>query len=219
MKSIIKNKSRNTIFSLLLISIAILTLFYCGNKTSDNESPESEKSQPIFYVKDETKYSKTFLEEFKQRHSLYQIVSVSLIDDTIIINDDKEDFIIIPTDLPLNQVVIYENTEKEKKQILTVKWINFSTLEYKYDEIINGQFVNQKQGTADLDPVFYYASDGCFEDENENIYGIIKYIKKKKKDGWIYIHIGVGSIEKSFLTCRDEIGKYKYSSHSLTRKI
>jgi hypothetical protein len=42
--------------------------------------------------------------------------TVSLIEDTIIINNDRKNFIIIPTDLPLNKTVTYRKTE----QVLTV---------------------------------------------------------------------------------------------------
>ncbi len=123
------------------------------------------QSNTKFFIKDESKYSHTFLAEFKARHIVYE--KVSLIDDTLIVNNDQIGHIIIPTDLPLNQEVTYQKTENSKKQILTVKRINFSTLEYSYYEESNGLKTNIKQGAADLEPVFYSGAEGIFEDETK----------------------------------------------------
>jgi hypothetical protein len=173
------------------------------------------QSNTKFFIKDESKYSQTFLAEFKLRHSAYQ--TVSLIDDTIIINNDKVGHIIITTDLPLNQQVTYEKTENGLKHVLTVKRINYSTLEYNYFEAVDGQQINKKQGTADIEPVFYFGAEGTFEDENENVYGMNEYIDNSKKDCWTYIYVGVGSIEKSQLTQGCETDRNKMNTGLLTR--
>ena len=96
-------------------------------------------------------YSENFISEFKFKFGMYE--KVSLIEDTIaiydsILNGVKEDISIIPTNLPLNKTVIYSKTEKNKKQVLTVKRINISTLEYNYYEIVNGKKTNSRQGTV-----------------------------------------------------------------------
>jgi len=180
---------------------------------SNQVSAQTENAKPTeFYIKDEIKYSENFISQFKKYHGIYETVSlIELIEDTIIVNSDRKDTIIIPTDLPLNKMIIYEKLEKEKKQILTVKRINISTLEYNYYEIINGKKVNERQGTADLDPTFHYAAEGTFEDENENIYGMNKYVDYSEKDLWCrtYILVGVGSIEKSSLIYYHNTNKNK----------
>lgn len=175
----------------------------------------SNQTSTKFFIKDESMYSQTFLTEFKARHSVYE--TVSLIDDTIIVNNDRVGLIIIPTDLPLNQQVTYTKTEESKKQVLTVKRINYSTLEYSYYEVSNGQKTNERQGTADLEPVFYFGAEGTFEDEDENIYGMNEYIDNSEKDCWTYIYVGVGSIEKSQLTYGCETDRNRLNSKLLTR--
>lgn len=147
-----------------------------------------------FFIKDESMYSPTFLTEFKARHSVYE--TVSLINDTIIVNNDRVGHIIIPTDLPLNQQVTYKKNENGKKQ---------------------GQKTNERQGTADLEPVFYFGAEGTFEDENENVYGMNEYIDNSEKGCWTYIYVGVGSIEKSFLINGCETDRNKFRTPELTR--
>jgi hypothetical protein len=174
-----------------------------------------QKSDAKFYIKDESKYSQTFLNEFKARHSIYE--SVSLIEDTIIVNNDKIGHIIIPTDLPLNHQVTYEKKENSKKNILTIKRVNYSTLEYNYYEEANGQKTNQRQGTAHIEPVFYFGTEGTFEDENQNVYGMNEYVDNSEKDCWTYIYVGVGSIEKSQLLYGCETDRNKLNTGLLTR--
>ena len=125
--------------------------------------------------------------------------------------------IIIPTDLPLNQHITYTKTENSIKLVLIVKRINFSTLEYNYYEVSTGHKKNERQGTADLEPVFYFGAEGTFEDENENIYGMNEYIDNSEKDCWIYIYVGVGSIEKSQLTYGCETERNILNSKLMTR--
>lgn len=157
----------------------------------------SEEKETVFFIKNESMYSTNFLTEFKARHSVYQ--TVSLIDDTIIINNDRTGHIIIPTDLPLNQQVTYQKAENNKKQVLTLKRINYSTLEYNYYEETNGQVMITRKGEADLAPVFYFGVEGTFEDENENIYGMNEYRDYSEKDCYTWIYVGIGNIEKSQL--------------------
>ncbi len=185
-----------------------------GIEESAPYKPNTSRSTK-FFIKDETKYSRTFLNEFKERHSIYE--TVSLIYDTIIINNDTAGCIIIPTDLPLNQQVNYQKIENGNKHVLTVKRINYSTLEYNHYEENNGQKTNQRQGTADLEPVFYFGAEGTFEDENENVYGMNKYIDSSEKGCWTTIYVGVGSIEKSFLISGCETDRNKFRTPELTR--
>lgn len=171
---------------------------------------KKKQSQPTqFYIKDEKQYSETFLTEFKAKHGIYE--TVTLIGDTIIINNDRENFILIPTDLPLDRFVTYGKSADGIKYTLTVKRINYSTLEYSYFETVNGKKKNKKQGQADLEPVFYFGAEGTFEDENENVYGMNEYVDSSKNGCQTLIYIGVGNIKKTFLKhhCKSETDMFE----------
>ena len=188
-----------------------------GEPVLYNKTNQAQNTIPTeFYIKDETAYSKNFISQFKQYHGMYE--TVSLIEDTIIVNNDREDFIIIPTDLPLNELFFYGKAEKEKEQILTVKRVNISTLEYTYYETVNGTKANGRQGMADLQPVFYFGAEGTFEDEDGTMYGMNKYTDYSGKDCWTSIYVGVGSTEKSFLIYDCETGRQKFSTPELVKR-
>jgi hypothetical protein len=215
---ILTNKSDTLQYEILGISDTTFSLMYfpSGKIHRYRRSVTvRELNETVFFITNESMYSPTFLSEFKARHSVYD--TVSLINDTIIVNNDTVGHIIIPTDLPLNKKVTYEELEKDKKHILTVKRINYSTIEYVYFEEVNGQQTNLRKGTADLEPVFYFGAEGIFEDENENIYGMNEYIDNSEKDCCINIYIGVGSIEKSQLKQGCETNRNKMNTGLLTR--
>ena len=193
---------------LFIISLFVTT---CFGLTAQNEEKSTE-----FFIKDETKYSEIFLSEFKKYHGIYE--TVSLIEDTIFVNKDRDGYIIIPTDLPMNKIVVYEKTENGKEQVLSVRRVNISTLEYSYCEIVNGKKANERQGNADLHPAFYFGAEGAFEDESENVYGMNKYIDYSEKNCWTYILVGVGSIEKSCLVYGCEADRNKINTITLIRQ-
>jgi hypothetical protein len=143
-------------------------------------------------------YSEIFITRFKEFHRLYK--TVTLIEDTIILNNNREEFFIIPTDLPLNKTVIYEKAEKEENHLLTIKRVNLSTLEYDYCKTVNGKKEIEIKGAADLESLFYDVGEaGKYKDENGNVYEMKTYFDDSEEDYWVDIVIGVGSdVDKSF---------------------
>lgn len=180
----------------------------------EEKAKQQESRQTQFYIKDEKQYSETFIAEFKAKHSIYE--TVELIYDTIVINCDRENFILIPTDLPLERLVTYEERADGITYRLTVKRVNYSTIEYNYFEIVNGKRKNEKQGLANLEPVFYFGAEGTFEDEGGNVYGMNEYVDSSIIDCQILIYIGVGNINKTFLKHHCESGTNIFETPLLT---
>lgn len=90
-------------------------------KVQENLTPTS------FIIRNPSQYSREFIEDFKKKHSQPKIETVVFIDDTIIINNDRSDLIIIPTDLPLNKKVKYVAQREHFSYKLIVKRINYTT--------------------------------------------------------------------------------------------
>jgi len=167
-----------------------------GNYVSESLGIYRKIEETEFYIKDETMYSENFITQFKRDHRIYK--TVSLIEDTIIINDNRESFFMFPTDLPLNKTIIYEKAAKEENQVLTVKRVNFSSLEYNYYKTVKGKKVIEIKGMADLEPSFYEGT--IFKDENGTDYEMTNYESDSEEDCWVDIYIGIGnSVDKSFI--------------------
>lgn len=169
-------------------------------KTDTTEKTKKPTAPTVFFIKDTTKYSVKFLKEFKDRHNSYE--TVSLISDTIIINDDRNGLIIIPTDLPLKKKLFYRSPLKDRKSYykLWITRINYSTIEYEYGEDDKGVL----HGFADLEPVFYFGAEGTFEDKDGRVFGMNEYIDNSSDSCSVTILIGVGNLNQSFFKFCDK---------------
>lgn len=167
-----------------------------NDSTNKKIIKEIENSAPTtFLIKDSTNYSPNFLKEFRKYFGCFD--SATLSGDSIIVNGERKTYIKIPTDLPLDSVVLYKAKKNGKNYSLTIKRINYSTIEY----VFNGQ-----KGVADLQPNFYLGAEGVFEAKNGKTYGMVKYNDLSEKR-CKYILIGIGNIEASTLTYCDVDGK------------
>lgn len=164
-----------------------------------------KSSETVFYVRDSSLYSAIFLQEFRKTYRAYK--EVALLGDTILINNEYKNIITIPVDLPLNQIVEYVRIDKDKSYTLFLKRVNVSSLEYVYYESEGGREINQEQGTADLEALFYLRAEAVFEDESGNSFGMNAYIDASGRDCPVHICVGKQNIEKSFLyyACSDGI--------------
>lgn len=186
-------------------------------KVDSLENKNAPITPTTFFIKDTTKYSIKFLNDFRKRHNQYKINTVSLLNDTIIINNDKKDLIIIPTDLPLNRKIVYEAQTSDMIYMLTVKRVNYSTIEYEYDQKEKEKSIAHKSGLASLDPLFYYGCEGTIELKNGAVYGMNKYIDDSS-ECHTYILIGVGNISQSEIHHNCKNTKDNIKSILLNRK-
>jgi len=156
-------------------------------------TPPGNPSPITFYIRDSSNYSLEFLIPVTDR--LNNAESVALIADSIIVNNDRADAIIIPTDLPLNEIIIYSAKRGDKLYKLTVKRINYSTVEYEYIQKEKNKIIVSRNGLASLAPTFFYGVEGTIETKDKT-YGMNKYIDYSV-DCHTYLLIGVGNISES----------------------
>lgn len=191
---------------LLGLADSTLSLRYCNrgninlyyrlpNGTPQPDSKEHIKTPTTFSVKDSTQYSKTFLDNFRRKH-LWVHEHIRLCDDSMIVGDDPPtEAILLPTDLPLDQQVAYGANHTKLRYDLKLTRINYSTVTFRYVVREGGRLLFERQGIADLDPLFHYGTEGDFEDHGAT-YGLNKYhpLDTTCSD---YLLIGHGSIARA----------------------
>lgn len=166
----------------------------------------------IFYIQDSTQYSAAFLQQFHQRHNIYE--TVSLIGDSIIINNDRKDCMLLPTRLPLNKPVLYELKKGTTGYGLTITRINYSTVEYSMH---NGDASTIMRGFADINPVFYYGSEGTFETTDGSIFGMNDYFDFRS-DGKVSLLLGQENIDKASFSFVSKDGRIKMKTPLMSKK-
>jgi len=95
--------------------------------------------------------------------------------DSIIVNNEKNNPILIPTDLPKNSDVHYTCIEDGVLYKLTVRRVNYTNLQYEINGILNFDTIFSRHGTAILNPSFYLGSEGIFEKSKDEIYSMNVY--------------------------------------------
>ena len=120
---------------------------------------------------DSTEYDASFLKYWEHVKPFDLIMTY----DSIIVNNEKNNPILIPTDLPKNIDVHYSCIADDTLYKLTVRRVNYTNLQYEINGILNLDTIFLRHGTAILDPSFYLGSEGIFEKSKVEIYGMNEY--------------------------------------------
>lgn len=156
---------------------------------------DTAKPGTTFFIQDSTQYSATFLAAFRKKNAWIGR-HIELRGDSMIVEGDAiQDAIILPTDLPLGKKVLYAREQQDRRYRLELTRLNISTVAYHYAVKDASTTLLGVEGTADLDPLFYYGADGDFEADG-GIYGMNKYHPNDTtcED---YLLIGQGSIARA----------------------
>jgi hypothetical protein len=160
------------------------------------ENPkDSAEQETTFFILDTTQYSPTFLRAFRERNGWIHRHIELRADSMIVEGDAPEDAIILPTDLPLRKKVSYAADRNGRHYRMDLTRLNISTVAYHYVVNSGGTDLLDLEGTADLDPIFYYGAEGEFEDDGKT-YGMNKYHPNDTTCS-DYLLIGDGSIARA----------------------
>jgi hypothetical protein len=153
------------------------------------------KQQTSFHIHDSTQYSRTFIAAFREKNAWIGR-HIELRGDSMLVEGDPlQDAIILPTDLPVKKKVRYTRNRHGRDYRLELTRINISTIAYHYTVNDGRTALLDLEGTADLDPIFYYGADGEFEDGGKT-YGMNKYYTNDTTRA-DFLLIGHGSIAKA----------------------
>jgi hypothetical protein len=178
-------------------------------KDYPNIKPSYKKPKRVtrFYIKDKASYSKGFIKEFKYEFSDYD--SVSLVNDSIIINGNLKKLTKIRTDLPLNKTVKYKSKVNKKVCLLEVTRINISTVKYHYREFNKKTKKFDYQGLAELKLGTSFDMFGLFSKNDIYFYGTDEYVNTTSKN--IHISFPKNSLSPIYIKFEHKNGKPTYS--------
>lgn len=198
--------------SLILLPVCLFVIILNNIALGNAEGERENMPSPSVSVKDSTQYSARFIADLKRCFKDFK--KVSLIDDAIIIDDNPQNALKIPTGIPPNTETEFKSEEKGTQYSLKIRRINYSTLEYAYSEKTPGGNETKLAGNADLNIEFYLNMLNAPAGANL-VNGMDEYADNSANGCWTYIGISMKNFEKSFIMqgC-DEI---KVSSPELSR--
>ncbi len=145
-----------------------------------------------FIVKDSAQYDIKFLNYW--RH--VKPYSLAITNDSILVNKEYNNPILIPTDLPLNKESYYELKSSNTIYQLTVKRINYTNIEYTIKEKTKHKIFFSRQGTAILEPSFHLGAEGVYQKDEDEIYGMNEYHAEMNELREIKLLIPAGTDER-----------------------
>ena len=198
----ISNKIR---FTLFFHAIFIVT-FISGY--SQNSIIEVWKSD----IKDTSQYDHSFLKywEYVKPNRL------KIVHDSIIINNETNNPIIIPTEYPVGKEFRYSAFLHDTTYYLVVKRINYTNFQYSLDILFTGKLILSQVGIAVLEPSFYLGAEGAFQDNKGHFYRMNEYIIAKKNKLEIKLTIPEGT--KDPIYYQDQISNRKINFNLSKRR-
>jgi hypothetical protein len=187
-----------------LLIILSLIGFSCGSRKVDNsnkgqfEINQILKSGKRFFVQDSSLYSPNFIDELRTLDSQYD--SVRLIGKDLIIN--KSDTSVIPTELPINEIVNYQAIKGDTAYRLGLKRINYTNIDYKFS--VNDKLI--KTGQIILPAGFILGSEFT-ETDSEDAIPLTQYFDKKEI--WTCIKIEIGNANRIEFYMQSDIDSTK----------
>lgn len=145
----------------------------------------------VVEIKDSTQYDIGFLNYWQY----VKPYSLTITNDSIIVNKEYHDPILIPTDLTLNQDSYYELKSNDTLYQLTVRRVNYTNIDYSIKGKTKNEVFFSRQGTAILESSFHLGSEGVYEKNEDEIYGMNDYNIEINGLGEIKLLIPVGTDE------------------------
>jgi hypothetical protein len=160
---------------IIYIFALVFGLWSCNGKTTEKTSSQNsndtvktvleKKEQHALYIKDKSKYDKSFLEGLSGYKG-----QLKLIDDFILIDQDTVYF---PEDILLNKETIFKGIKDFKNFVLTVTRTNLTSLNYNFQLFDKDKnLIISKIGKASLGSTFFLGSEAD-EDDDETEEGYL----------------------------------------------
>jgi hypothetical protein len=185
---------KNIISIMLLFSLLTVLATSCDNgRSTINQNKSETKKQKYnsryLFVKDESKYEKSFVEGLKT-YSERQKEHLKLIDDVLTVNNDKYP---LPSDIEKGKQYFFSRKKTDRQTDLVLKTHNYSSLEYDLKISIDDKIIFKKTGIVTLNELFFIGAEPAFDEETESEYFPTTYIHE---DNGGFINIKVGVIKK-----------------------
>jgi len=142
-------------------------------------------------IKDSTAYDIGFLNYW--RH--VKPYSLKITNDSIIVDSEFNDPILIPTDLTLNKECHYVSNVNDTTYLLIVKRVNYTNIEYLIEGNLKNGIIFSRTGVAILESSFHLGAEGVYEKTEDEVYGMNDYNIKLNEQGEIKLLIPTGTDE------------------------
>jgi hypothetical protein len=169
----------------LLAYFILTTNFLVGY----SQKTVQEKWKPD--IKDSDKYDQGFL-RYWQYVKPYKL---KIINDSIIVNNEINNPIIIPTDYQLSKEFTYKSVTNDTTFKLAIRRLNYTNFHYSINIYYRDKLASSRSGVAILEPTFYLGAEGDFRTNDGRVYKMNDYIIMKDGNQDVRLMIPEGTKE------------------------
>lgn len=183
----------------------ILTLFIglnfvaCNNSATDNkkvsttsdtiktvseDSLNMDKNETEIVVKNKADYSEKFIQGLRELG--YE--KFELKDSLLLING--KDTAYFPETPKIGKQIVLTGRKGNLAIALTVKRINYTTVDYKIEMVEFGKSSHNQSGQADIISSFFFGAESDESEKTGNGYFVIEFTEYKDKDCYTFIRLG-----------------------------
>jgi|LakMenE18May11ns_1017448.scaffolds.fasta_scaffold9576214_2 hypothetical protein len=194
-----------TVKNILTILIG-LTLVACNNSTKDNKNVSnssdtiktiladsldfnynevaSDKRETEIVIKNKSDYSVKFIRGLKNLG--YE--KFELKDSLLLIN--SKDTAYFPKTPKIGKRLVLTGRKGNLAIALTVKRINYTTVDYKIEMVESGKKSHNQSGQADIVSSFFFGSESDESEKTGNGYSVTEFTEYKEKNCYTFIRLG-----------------------------
>ena len=121
--------------------------------------------------------------------------SVKFSEDSIIIDGNTNDAILLPTDLVLDETYTYRSTKNDTLFTLSVRRVNFTNVTFKMNAYAKSASVLELNGTAILRNTFYMGSEGVYEKSENESFPMNDFVCSINDSTYVAMLIPIGTNE------------------------
>jgi hypothetical protein len=148
-----------------------------------NEVP-SDKRETEIVIKNESDYSEKFIQGLKELG--YE--KFELKDSLLLING--KDTAYFPETPKIGKQIVLTGKKGNLAIALTVKRINYTTVDYKIEMVEFGKASHNQSGQADIISSFFFGAESDESEKTGNGYFVTEFTEYKDKDCYTFIRLG-----------------------------
>jgi len=150
----------------------------------DRNEVSSNKKETELVIKSKSDYSEKFIEGLKELG--YKKLELK---DSLLIIDNKDTATFSKTP-KIGEHIVYTGRQDNLAIAVTVKRLNYTTIDYKIEMVEFGKTIHNQTGQADIISSFFFGAESNEDERTGEGYFVTEYTDNREKNCFTHIRLG-----------------------------
>ena len=181
-------------------SDTITTVSSSTNNSTVDIQEQSDKKETEIVVKNKADYSEKFIQGLKE----LGYKKFELIDSLLII--DNKDTVTFSQTPKIGEQRVYTGRQDNLAIAVTIKRINYTTVDYKIEMVEFGKTSHNQTGQSDIISSFFFGAESNEDERTGEGYFVTEYIDNRENNCYTHIRLGdENELAKIIKNCNGKI--------------